>query len=249
MAGISAAASGKSAGWVERLLRSAALSSSRMNVGRRSSPNSRRPAERNTAGTTSPSSDTPAMDGVEFAYGLDLSRCVGCRRCVYACVHENNQSRDPQIHWIRVLEMGRTTASISPSPTSTTTPRRSPNPRASISRWPASSAANRPAPRSVRSRRPGRRRTASSSSTPTGASAAAAACRPAPTAPATSTGPSRPSRTDEINPDIHVFGNRPRPKGVVEKCTFCIQTNPQGALPRVRRDLPGRGAQVRQSPR
>ena len=49
--------------------------------------------------------DTPPMDGVEFAYGLDIARCVGCRRCVYACVHENNQSRDPQIHWIRVLRM------------------------------------------------------------------------------------------------------------------------------------------------
>ena len=45
------------------------------------------------------------MDGVEFGYGLDLARCVGCRRCVYACVHENNQSRNPQIHWIRVLRM------------------------------------------------------------------------------------------------------------------------------------------------
>ena len=28
--------------------------------------------------------------GVEFGYGLDISRCVGCRRCVYACVKENN---------------------------------------------------------------------------------------------------------------------------------------------------------------
>src|SRR5262249_21153766 len=41
---------------------------------------------------------------VEFGYALDISRCVGCRRCVYACVAENNQSRDPQIHWIRMLE-------------------------------------------------------------------------------------------------------------------------------------------------
>jgi len=44
------------------------------------------------------------IDGVLFGYGLDISRCIGCRRCVYACVAENNQSRDPQIHWIRVLE-------------------------------------------------------------------------------------------------------------------------------------------------
>lgn len=43
------------------------------------------------------------LPGVLFGYGLDIARCIGCRRCVYACVEENNQSRDPQIHWITVL--------------------------------------------------------------------------------------------------------------------------------------------------
>ena len=43
------------------------------------------------------------MPGVLFGYGLDLSRCIGCRRCEYACVDENNQSIDPQVHWITVL--------------------------------------------------------------------------------------------------------------------------------------------------
>src|SRR4030043_1116736 len=43
-----------------------------------------------------------------WGYGLELSRCIGCRRCVYACVKENNQSRhDPQLHWIRVLRLKR----------------------------------------------------------------------------------------------------------------------------------------------
>jgi len=40
-----------------------------------------------------------------FGYALDISRCIGCRKCVYACVEENNQTRDPQLHWIQVLEM------------------------------------------------------------------------------------------------------------------------------------------------
>jgi len=44
-----------------------------------------------------------------FGYGLDISRCIGCRKCVYGCVDENNQSRDPQIHWIQVLEMEKET--------------------------------------------------------------------------------------------------------------------------------------------
>jgi Fe-S-cluster-containing dehydrogenase component len=40
-----------------------------------------------------------------FGYALDISRCIGCRKCVYACVKENNQTISPQLHWIQVLEM------------------------------------------------------------------------------------------------------------------------------------------------
>ena len=43
------------------------------------------------------------IDGTLFGYALDIQRCIGCRRCVYACVAENNQTRDPQMHYIRVL--------------------------------------------------------------------------------------------------------------------------------------------------
>jgi molybdopterin-containing oxidoreductase family iron-sulfur binding subunit len=49
--------------------------------------------------------DPPPLDGVEFVYGLNISRCIGCRRCVHACVKENNMSRAPEIQYIRVLEM------------------------------------------------------------------------------------------------------------------------------------------------
>src|SRR5512135_2882016 len=42
-------------------------------------------------GTKVSVSDAGPMPGVVFAYALDLSRCIGCRRCVYACVEENNQ--------------------------------------------------------------------------------------------------------------------------------------------------------------
>lgn len=53
---------------------------------------------------------TDPTAGVLFGYALDLSRCVGCRRCVYACVTENNQSRNPQIHYIQVLRFRRGTS-------------------------------------------------------------------------------------------------------------------------------------------
>ena len=49
--------------------------------------------------------DPPPLTGVEFVYGLNLSRCIGCRKCVHACVEENNQSRSPEIQYIRVLKM------------------------------------------------------------------------------------------------------------------------------------------------
>jgi molybdopterin-containing oxidoreductase family iron-sulfur binding subunit len=50
---------------------------------------------------------TPPNQSVLWGYALDIARCVGCRRCVYACVTENNQSRDPQLHWITVLQMDK----------------------------------------------------------------------------------------------------------------------------------------------
>jgi Fe-S-cluster-containing dehydrogenase component len=49
--------------------------------------------------------DPEPLDGVEFAFAINLSKCNGNRRCVYACMEENNQSRDPQIQYIRVLEI------------------------------------------------------------------------------------------------------------------------------------------------
>lgn len=47
----------------------------------------------------------PPIPGVEFAYALNLSACIGCRQCEYACAAENNTSRDPEMHYIRVLEL------------------------------------------------------------------------------------------------------------------------------------------------
>ena len=53
--------------------------------------------------------DRKPSEGVEFGYALNLSRCVGCRKCAHACLKENNQSRDDasdiEMSYIRVLEM------------------------------------------------------------------------------------------------------------------------------------------------
>jgi molybdopterin-containing oxidoreductase family iron-sulfur binding subunit len=52
--------------------------------------------------------DPQPLDGVEFGYALNVSVCTGCRQCEYACAQENNTSRDPEMHYIRVMELDRT---------------------------------------------------------------------------------------------------------------------------------------------
>lgn len=49
--------------------------------------------------------DPQPIDGSEFVYVLNIGRCIGCRKCVYACMKENNTSHDPQIQYIRVLKV------------------------------------------------------------------------------------------------------------------------------------------------
>lgn len=49
----------------------------------------------------------PPMENVLFGYALNISKCKGYRKCVYACVDENNITRKPHIHYIRVLEMNK----------------------------------------------------------------------------------------------------------------------------------------------
>jgi Fe-S-cluster-containing dehydrogenase component len=56
-------------------------------------------------GVTVHISDPAAIAGVHFAYALSLSRCNGNRRCVEACARENNLPNDPEIRYIRVLEL------------------------------------------------------------------------------------------------------------------------------------------------
>jgi molybdopterin-containing oxidoreductase family iron-sulfur binding subunit len=38
-------------------------------------------------------------------------------------------------------------------------------------------------------------------------------------------------KKENFNPDIHYLGNRLRTRGVVEKCTFCIQRSREGKYP------------------
>ncbi len=172
-----------------------------------------------------------AQEGVEFAYALDLSRCVGCRRCVYACVKENNQSRDPAIQWIRVLEMdkekGIDFAHSDPYYEAESVP------RPGHFYVPVACQHCRDAP--------------CVKSCPVGATwnepdgivvidydwcigcrCCMSAC-PYGARHFNWTDPNVPA--EQMNPKTHYLGNRPRPKGVVEKCTFCVQRVRDGRYP------------------
>jgi len=175
--------------------------------------------------------DTPAMPGVLFAYALDLSRCIGCRRCVYACVEENNQSRDPQVHWIRVLQMDKDKG----VDFSHADPYYQPAevPQAGHFYMPVACQQCRNPP--------------CTKVCPTGATwtepdgivvidyewcIGCRYCMAACPYGARHFNWSQPSIPDgQLNPSMHYLGNRPRPKGVVEKCTFCIQRTRAGRYP------------------
>lgn len=70
-------------------------------------------------GVTPTIADTKPQEGVQFAYALSLSKCVGCRRCAHACLAENNQSRedkdDIEMSYIRVLELDKGSINVEES--------------------------------------------------------------------------------------------------------------------------------------
>jgi molybdopterin-containing oxidoreductase family iron-sulfur binding subunit len=56
--------------------------------------------------------DIPPIPGTVFGYALNISKCKGYRDCVHACVKENNLGRDSQLQYIRVLEMEQGTTNL-----------------------------------------------------------------------------------------------------------------------------------------
>lgn len=229
MAGVAAAAAGSSAGFVERLLRRRFVELSPAQVDELLRELERTYSER--YGRDVEVSATPAEDGVLFAYGLDVARCIGCRRCVYACVHENNQSRDPQIHWIRVLEMAKEHGIDLAESDHYYDPDTVPQPDAFYLPVACQQCRNPPCVKACPVK--------ATWSEPDGivvidsewcigCRCCMAAC-PYGARHFNWTEPRIPAAA--VNPRTHVLGNRPRPKGVVEKCTFCIHRTRDGRYP------------------
>jgi len=174
---------------------------------------------------------TPALQGVLFGYALDIARCIGCRRCVYACVDENNQSRDPQIQWIQVYEMDKGKGIDFDHATPYYEADKVPREGKFYMPVACQHCENPPCTKVC----------------PVGATwkekdgivvidydwcigcrYCMAAC-PYGARHFNWRTPKVPS--NEINPHTHYLGNRPRYKGVVEKCTFCVQRVRKGRYP------------------
>ena len=173
----------------------------------------------------------PAREGVDLAYALDIGRCVGCRRCVYACVEENNLGRSPAVHWIRVLEMEKERgidlhhadpyydAETVPRPGHFYVPVACQHCRNApcVKTCPVNATWQEPDGIVV-----------IDYDWCIGCRCCMAAC-PYGARHFNWTEPEVPAA--EVNPDTHYLGNRPRPKGVVEKCTFCIHRVREGRYP------------------
>jgi len=174
--------------------------------------------------------DIKPMDGVEFVYALNLSRCIGCRKCVYACVAENNQSRDPEIQYIRVLEIPKGTIDIERSEHHYDRPE-VPDHDHFYMPVQCHQCAKPPCvkvcPVEATWQEPDGI-TVVDYDWCIGCRYCEAACPywarrfnfAKPTLPA-----------DQLNPTMSYLSNRPRPKGVMEKCTFCLHRTRQGQMP------------------
>jgi Fe-S-cluster-containing dehydrogenase component len=174
--------------------------------------------------------DPPPLTGVEFAYALDLSLCTGSRRCVEACARENNTPDDPELRYIRVLEMERGTVDLERS-----------DPYYAHETVPVPGKVYLPVACHHCANPP------CTKVCPTGATwrepdgivvvdynwcIGCRYCIAACPYGARRFNFSEPTvRPDAINPDMAYLSNQPRRMGIVEKCTFCLQRTRKGRYP------------------
>lgn len=175
--------------------------------------------------------NTPPQAGVVFGYALNVSRCRGYRDCVQACIQENNHGRDPSsTAYIRVLELDHGQMNLEQAD-QYYDPETVPVPGKYYLPVQCMQCADPPCVKACP--------VEATWMEPDGIVVVdydwCIGCRycmtacpywarhfnwKQPTIPA-----------DQVNPDTHYLGNRPRPVGVVEKCHFCIQRTRKGRLP------------------
>ena len=186
--------------------------------------------------------DTKPIPGVVFGYALNISKCQGYRDCVEGCLKENNQGRDSQVQYIRVLQMDRGTMSLEQSE-HYYDPKAVPVPGKFYLPVQCMQCDNPPCVKACPVNATWKE--------PDGIVVIdydwCIGCRYCMTAcPYWArhfnwTDPKIPAA--EINPNTNYLGNRPRPRGVVEKCHFCTQRTRKGRQPACQEACPT-GARV-----
>lgn len=168
---------------------------------------------------------------VLFGYALNISKCIGCRECVKGCTQINNQSRDPEIQYIRVLEMDKGNMNLEESNHYYDDAENVPREGKYYMPVQCHQCENPPCVKAC----PVAATWKESDGVIVidynwciGCRMCMNACPywarrfnwKAPLLP-----------QEDINPDTHYLSNRPREKGVTEKCFFCLQRTREGKLP------------------
>jgi molybdopterin-containing oxidoreductase family iron-sulfur binding subunit len=174
-------------------------------------------------------SDPRPTPGVSFGYGLNLSVCVGCRKCAQACHVENNHDRTTQNSYIRVLEMKKGSFEMELGRTDYTHP--VPSPERFYMPVQCHQCDNAPCVKVCPIEATWKEDdgiVVVDYNWCIGCRYCEAACPyharrfnwEKPVIP-----------PEEINPDQGYLSNRIRPQGVMEKCTFCLHRTRNGRMP------------------
>ena len=172
----------------------------------------------------------PPLEGVQFVYALNISRCIGCRRCVHACVAENNQSRSPEIQYIRVLKMEKGSIDLETSDHHYDVPE-VPEKDSYYMPVQCHQCAKPPCVKVCPVEATWKEKdgiVVIDYDWCIGCRYCEAAC-PYWARRFNFAQPQIP--TEEINPNMSYLSNRPRPRGVMEKCTFCLHRTRVGRMP------------------
>lgn len=174
--------------------------------------------------------DLKPQEGVEFVYAHNLTRCIGCRKCVHACVAENNLSRNPEVQYIRVLRLPHGSLDMEKAEHNYT-PESVPEQGYFYMPVQCQQCKNPPCVKVCPVHATWQETdgiTVIDYDWCIGCRYCAAAC-PYWARHFNFAKPSIPK--DRINPDMAYLGNRPRSRGVMEKCHFCVQRTRVGRYP------------------
>ena len=178
--------------------------------------------------------DLKPLPGVGFGYALNLTRCIGCRKCAHACLKENNQSRDSaadiEMSYIRVLELNKGAINLETSTAyydPETVPQKDKYYMPVQCHQCRQSPCTKVCPVQATWQEPDGLVVVDYNWC-IGCRYCMAAC-PYDARRFNYKKPTIPQAA--INPDQDYLSNRIRPKGVVEKCTFCLQRTRAGKYP------------------